>query len=149
MAVLLLASGGELLLSSLLVAVKVAQSVVGGLRGMRHLLRQAATSSWEITLSAGWPAGGITLNPLLVAALFIVVGLLSPSDGVDSARDLPPMVVLARGGVCLAAGVGCFVVFQFVRRRRGKTDRSAMPSHETSAKAAVEMANQFDLVDSQ
>ncbi|GAB3895329.1 hypothetical protein GCM10028803_11710 [Larkinella knui] len=73
------------------------------------------------------------LNPLLIALLLIVAGLLSPSDGVDSGLRLSPYDLLVRASIILAVSVGSFFVYVFWdSRKQDYTRRSGLQKENLS-----------------
>ena len=60
-----------------------------------------------------------TYRPILVALLLIVVGTLSPSDGVDSGKDTVPADMLLMAGGIVLAGVLCFLLLLRLRKNEG------------------------------
>ena len=60
-------------------------------------------------------------RPIFMALLLIAVGTLSPSDGVDSGKEIAPADMLLMAGGIVLVGVLCFLLL--LRLRKEKVSR--------------------------
>lgn len=111
--------------------------------GVKQVIRYLAS----VAPSKKTPSKGVNLNPLLTAAILIVAGLLSPSDGVDSGRYLPTYQLLIRAAIILALGIGSFLVYRLLKGASKKNVNRPNAANESLPKPDEKPSTVFDVVD--
>jgi hypothetical protein len=146
-AVLLLAFGDQILLTSLFFFIQASQQLN---RFIRLINPYRLRSSLYLPVSAHpkkIQQKGVNLSPLLTGAMLIIAGTLSPSDGVDSGRYLPTGELLWRTFLILVSGVGCFLFYILWHRDKPANDEIVESKPKTVANTADDHSRFLDVVE--
>lgn len=139
-AVLLLGFGEQMLGTSLLFLVEVTQQLNRLVKWLKQHNPSVNQHTNQSVPYAETQPGRMDMSALLVVVLLLVAGTLSPSDGVDSARQLPVTELLWRALLILttvATGAVCFLVYQRWQDKNKDDAEQAAPASESEESSRV------------